>query len=205
MAGGSSGASGSAGSPTDAGGDAWATNPTAWKTPPWNPPGCNVPRAVDLAKDLPPLSWVPCNDGVKGCVLMNASLLPGAGSFNPNMKLGALAGVHRYGTRTIFTVGVAFGEYGGAEVMYELGKGPIAASRTTDGDSCHMGRAYLWTGGVLQQTNLAPDGGLAQLIRSRSVDQLVADTARSLRMDGTVTGTQQHGDSPRLAPAKSFH
>lgn len=103
---GGNGAGGTGGGGLDGGGDAWTTDPSAWKNPPWNPPACNVLRAVDLDKALPPLDWIACNNGIAGCVLMDTSKLPGAGTFNPNEKLGALAGVYRYGTRTIFTVGV---------------------------------------------------------------------------------------------------
>jgi hypothetical protein len=190
---GGSSAGGIGGDPSDAGGDGWATDPTAWKNPPWNPPGCNVLRATDLAKALPHLEWVPCQNGIKGCVLMDTSQLPGPGSYSPNMKLGALAGVYQYGMRTIFTVGVPFSQYDWAEAMYEVGKGPIAAWRAKNTEPCSMGRAYLWKGGVLQQTNLPADGGLAELIQYGTVDQLVADTAPRIRIDGTVTGNAQLG------------
>ncbi len=187
---GGSGAGGTGGA-TDAGGDAWTTDPAAWKNPPWNPPGCNVLRAVDLAKALPPLDWVPCNNGIKGCVLMDTSQLPGPGAFSPNMRLGVLAGVYQYGTRIIFSVGVPFSGYDWTSVIYEVGKGPIAAWRARNDEPCSMGRAYLWKGGVLQQTNLDPDGGYAQILHYGTVDQLVNGTASSILIDGTVTGNPQ--------------
>lgn len=189
---GGSGATG--GAATDAGGDVWTTDPTAWKTPSWNPPECdNLFRAVDLAKALPPLSWVPCNNGIAGCRLMDTSMLPGLGAHNPNEKLGALPGVYQYGSRTIFTVGVNFGWHDNAEVMYELDKGAIAAWRTTDLDTkpCLIGRAYLWKGGVLQQLNIGLEAGTLKnkgLLHYGPVDPIANDTAPSIWIDQTVTG-----------------
>ncbi len=151
-------------------------------------------RAVDPEKALPPLAWLPCENGVSGCVLMDTSMLPGDGTYDPNAKLGPLAGVYHYPTRTLFTVGINFDKYDKVEALYQLGKGAIAAWRANNKDNCWIGRAYLGSAGVIQSTNhdLSDTEG-EELLHYGPVDQIVADTAPSVKIDKSVTGVGLRG------------
>lgn len=128
----------------------------------WSPPECPVRRELDPAAEEPTPTWVPCPDGVKGCVMSDARLQD----------------VHQYGKRTIFTsVDRARAQY---LVVYDLDKGPIAAWYTDPG--CTIDGGFLSDSGMVLQLDVGYSG-LRKFLYYGSVDQVAAAKGSHLWVD----------------------
>ncbi len=154
--------------------------PDGWDYASWSAQACTVFQATDPGQSVPQLAWLPCNNGITGCVVQDTTELP------PETTAFLLEGVHSYGKRTIFVEGWSSNTQS-VEAVYQLGKGPIAAW-LSQGDGCAVEGMSLSEGGAIQQIDSGYYGSITSLLRYGSVDQLIAGTAPIASIDSTVIG-----------------
>jgi hypothetical protein len=165
-----------------------------WELAPWNPPECQILRAKDLAKAVPPLVWKDCENGIAGCVYLDTSGIPGTPYANGD-KLNADYQVARMGTSTYFSITPIFGKYDNGVVLYELGVGPRAAWKS-DQNATHCSVSYLrfgTTGGAALSFGESGGNEVVNDIVYSKDDVLGIDSASLLKVDKTVTGNSLAG------------
>lgn len=190
--GGSGGATptgGTGGTTADGG---WPVDPTLWKTPAWNPPGCNFLQATDPKKAIPATPWTTCNNGVTGCQMLDTSLVPGRSSV-AHSKFGALNNARRHNGSTYFSGVLMLGTKDHAATVYALDATPLAVWRGPD----------TVTGCTVSESSFGEDGGVNSRFGYRvgpgvsshriiygELPALLGTTPQYLDMDKSVTGLE---------------
>ncbi|MEZ4220181.1 MAG: hypothetical protein R3B13_04565 [Polyangiaceae bacterium] len=173
---------GTGGSTADGGG--WQPNPADWKTPAWNPTGCNYLQAIDAKQALPPMPWVECDNGVSGCIYLDTSLVPGRASV-VGSKVAHVSEVTTVNGPTQFTLLFFLATYDHAAVILDL-KGPIAAWRAPDSlTGCALGEARFGQtpGASLRPFHKLSGGGIASQVVYGSVESMLSGQPAWLDFD----------------------
>jgi len=169
-------------------------NEPGWELAPWNPPGCLILRATDLAKAVPPLVWNDCNNAVAGCVYLDTSLLPGHPDKNGD-KVSQTFDVARRGTATLFTIVAKYGKFEGGPIIYELGHGPRAAWKSDRiKTECSAGGVVFGAAGgaAIDFGRVINDEIVSFVLHSKSQSWNL-DGSPVLQVDKTLTGNPLAG------------
>ncbi len=181
---GGSSTDGSADAAPDVAGDSYTEG---WELAPWNPPGCQILRAVDLAKAVPPLVWKDCDNGVVGCQYLDTSMLEGTPNKNGD-KLGPGFKVAKSSGKTFFSIAVIFALYQGGLVTYEVDAGPRAAWRSDSTTPCVLGRFNFGveSGSALTVSSTVTNE-IASVVLYNKSDPTSPDQGSSFIIDKTLT------------------
>ncbi|MBX3125804.1 MAG: hypothetical protein KF718_03780 [Polyangiaceae bacterium] len=191
--GGTGGATPSGGTGGTTGDGGWPVDPALWKTPAWNPPGCNFLQATEPVKAVPATPWVACDNGVAGCQLLETSLVPGEKTA-AHSKFGALNNARRQNGSTYFSGVLMLGTYDHAATVYALDATPLAVWRAPD---------TLANGCTVAESTFGEHGGVSSRFRYRVVvgesavriiygelPALLGPNPSYLDMDKSVTGLE---------------
>ncbi len=173
--------------PTDAYGE-------GWELAPWNPPGCQILRAVDLGTTVPPLVWKDCNNGVAGCKYLDTSMLEGTPNKNGD-KLATDFEVATVGGKVFFSIAPIFALYLNGLAIYEVGVGPRAAWKSDNTTSCALShvRFGLDGGAALIATQILDATSISTTIQYNHSDPGELDLVPSLKIDKSITGNSLAG------------
>lgn len=132
-AGGSGGGSGGAAGTGGSGGSLEGWSPVAW-----NPDWCTVYQADDPAQALPPEKWLPCDNGIAGCVYLDTAAMTDVPQ-TTNTKLFPSQVVATPDGAVVLGLNYVYGPSEYAAAVYEIGKGPRAAWRGVTTSACTFG------------------------------------------------------------------
>ncbi|MBX3131547.1 MAG: hypothetical protein KF718_32820 [Polyangiaceae bacterium] len=180
---------GTGGSATDGG---WPVDPTVWKTPAWNPPGCNFLQATDPEKAIPATPWVGCGNGVTGCQMLDTTLVPGRATV-AHSKLGGLNHVERKAGVTRFSTALMLGTYDHVAAVFALDATPLAVWRAADTlVGCSVGDSTFGEDGGVSSRFGYPvvPGERAHRIIYGDLPVLLGAAPTYLDMDKSVTGLE---------------